>query len=94
RNSPGNLDGASAVRIGSLAAGKRAGHAPRAPIRSFASIGTEPSIMLTGPAYAAQNALERAGMRAADLDRYELNEAFASVVLRFLAAMAIAHDRI
>ncbi|KGD53626.1 hypothetical protein DP43_6086 [Burkholderia pseudomallei] len=50
--------------------------------------------MLTGPAYAAQKALERAGMRAADIDLYELNEAFASVVLRFMDAMAIAHDRI
>ncbi len=82
------------VLLGSLEAGKRAGLAPRARIRSFASIGSEPSIMLTGPAYAAQKALERAGMRAADIDLYELNEAFASVVLRFMDAMAIAHDRI
>ncbi|MGR8031891.1 hypothetical protein ACU7M1_33450, partial [Burkholderia pseudomallei] len=80
-NSSGIVDGASAVLIGSLAAGKRAGLAPRARIRSFASLGSEPSIMLTGPAYAAKKELERAGLRAADIDLYELNEAFTSVVL-------------
>ncbi|WP_439333791.1 thiolase C-terminal domain-containing protein, partial [Stenotrophomonas maltophilia] len=64
---------------------------PRARIRSFASIGSEPSIMLTGPSYAAEKALKRAGMSAADIDLYELNEAFASVVLRFMEVLAVPH---
>ncbi|AIO64921.1 acetyl-CoA C-acetyltransferase [Burkholderia oklahomensis] len=93
-NSSGIVDGAAAVLIGTLEAGKRAGLTPRARIRSFASIGSEPSIMLTGPSYAAEKALKRAGMRAADIDLYELNEAFASVVLRFIDVMSISHDRI
>jgi len=93
-NSSGIVDGAAAVLIGSREAGERAGLKPRARIRSFASIGSEPSIMLTGPSYAAEKALKRAGMRAADIDLYELNEAFASVVLRFMEVMAVPHDRI
>jgi acetyl-CoA C-acetyltransferase len=92
--SSGIVDGAAAVLIGSREAGERAGLKPRARIRSFASIGSEPSIMLTGPSYAAEKALKRAGMRAADIDLYELNEAFASVVLRFMEVMAVPHDRI
>ena len=93
-NSSGIVDGAAAVLIGSREAGKRAGLKPRARIRSFASIGSEPSIMLTGPSYAAETALKRAGMSAADIDLYELNEAFASVVLRFMEVLAVPHDRI
>ncbi|HEY9104392.1 acetyl-CoA C-acetyltransferase [Chitinimonas sp.] len=93
-NSSGIVDGAAAVLIGSLEAGERAGLKPRARIRAFASIGSEPSIMLTGPSYAAEKALKRAGMHAADIDLYELNEAFASVVLRFMAVMDIPHDKI
>lgn len=93
-NSSGIVDGAAAVLIGSREAGKRAGLKPRARIRSFASIGSEPSIMLTGPSYAAEKALKRAGMSAADIDLYELNEAFASVVLRFMEVLAVSHDRI
>ncbi|MGM3277595.1 acetyl-CoA C-acetyltransferase [Ralstonia sp. 24A2] len=93
-NSSGIVDGAAAVLIGSREAGQRAGLKPRARIRSFASIGSEPSIMLTGPSYAAEKALKRAGMRASDIDLYELNEAFASVVLRFMEVMAVPHDRI
>jgi acetyl-CoA C-acetyltransferase len=93
-NSSGIVDGAAAVLIGSREAGERAGLKPRARIRSFARIGSEPSIMLTGPSYAAEKALKRAGMRAADIDLYELNEAFASVVLRFMEVMAVPHDRI
>jgi acetyl-CoA C-acetyltransferase len=92
-NSSGIVDGAAAVLIGSREAGQRAGLKPRARIRSFASIGSEPSIMLTGPAYAAEKALKRAGMCASDIDLYELNEAFASVVLRFMEVMAVPHDR-
>lgn len=93
-NSSGIVDGAAAVLIGSREAGKRAGLKPRARIRSFASIGSEPSIMLTGPSYAAEKALKRAGMSASDIDLYELNEAFASVVLRFMEVLAVPHDRI
>lgn len=93
-NSSGIVDGAAAVLIGSREAGKRAGLKPRARIRSFASIGSEPSIMLTGPSYAAEKALKRAGMSASDIDLYELNEAFASVVLRFMEVLAVPHNRI
>ena len=93
-NSSGIVDGAAAVLIGSREAGQRAGLKPRARIRSFASIGSEPSIMLTGPSYAAEKALKRAGMSASDIDLYELNEAFASVVLRFMEVMAVPHDKI
>ena len=93
-NSSGIVDGAAAVLIGSREAGQRAGLKPRARIRSFASIGSEPSIMLTGPSYSAEKALKRAGMSASDIDLYELNEAFASVVLRFMEVMAVPHDKI
>ena len=92
-NSSGIVDGAAAVLIGTREAGQRAGLKPRARIRSFASIGSEPSIMLTGPSYAAEKALKRAGMKAADIDLYELNEAFASVVLRFMEAMNVPHEK-
>jgi acetyl-CoA C-acetyltransferase len=92
-NSSGIVDGASAVLIGSAEAGKRLGLKARARIRSFASIGSEPTIMLTGPSYAAEKALKLAGMKAADIDLYELNEAFASVVLRFMEVMKVPHDK-
>jgi len=92
-NSSGIVDGAAAVLIGTREAGERAGLKPRARIRSFASIGSEPSIMLTGPSYAAEKALKRAGMKASDIDLYELNEAFASVVLRFMEVMNVPHDK-
>ena len=93
-NSSGIVDGAAAVLIGNRAIGERAGIKPRARIRSFASVGSEPSIMLTGPSYAAEKALKRAGMTAADIDLWELNEAFASVVLRFMEALSVPHDKI
>ena len=64
---------------------------PRARIKAFASIGSEPTIMLTGPEFAAQKALKRAGMTKDDIDLWELNEAFASVVLRFMQALDIDH---
>ncbi len=93
-NSSGIVDGAAAVLIGSPEAGKAAGLKPRARIRAFTSIGSEPSIMLTGPSYAAEKALKRAGMTRSDIDLWELNEAFASVVLRFMELMEIPHDQI
>lgn len=92
-NSSGIVDGAAAVLIGSAEAGKQLGLKPRARIRSFASIGSEPTIMLTGPSYSAEKALKLAGMKASDIDLYELNEAFASVVLRFMEVMKVPHDK-
>ncbi|HLJ65105.1 MAG TPA: acetyl-CoA C-acetyltransferase [Stellaceae bacterium] len=93
-NSSGIVDGASAVLIGNQAVGERLGLKPRARIRAFASVGSEPTIMLTGPSFAAEKALLRAGMKAADIDLYELNEAFAAVVLRFMQVLDIDHDKI
>ena len=93
-NSSGIVDGAAAVLIGNAEAGKKAGLKPRARIRSFASVGSEPTIMLTGPSFAAEKALKLAGMKPSDIDLYELNEAFASVVLRFMQALNIPHDKI
>jgi acetyl-CoA C-acetyltransferase len=93
-NSSGIVDGAAAVLIGTKEAGEKAGLKPRARIRSFASIGSEPTIMLTGPSFAAERALAKAGMRKEDLDLWESNEAFASVVLRFMDVLNIPHDKI
>ncbi|MBY0423742.1 MAG: acetyl-CoA C-acetyltransferase [Parvularculaceae bacterium] len=93
-NSSGIVDGAAAVLIGNAEAGKKAGLKPRARIRSFASVGSEPTIMLTGPEFAAAKALRRAGMTPKDIDLWELNEAFASVVLRFMQALDIDHKDI
>ncbi len=93
-NSSGIVDGAAAVLIGNKEAGERLGLKPRARIVSMASIGSEPSIMLTGPEFAAQKALSRAGMAKGDIDLWELNEAFAAVVLRFMEAMNIDHGDI
>ncbi len=93
-NSSGIVDGAAAVLIGNRETGDRLGLKPRARIRSFASIGSEPTIMLTGPSFSAEKALKRAGMSAGDIDLYELNEAFAAVVLRFMQALAIDHGKI
>ncbi len=93
-NSSGIVDGAAAVLIGNRAIGDKLGLKPRARIRAFASVGSEPTIMLTGPSFAAEKALKRAGMSAADIDLYELNEAFAAVVLRFMQALDIDHDKI
>ncbi|MDZ4280993.1 MAG: acetyl-CoA C-acetyltransferase [Hydrogenophaga sp.] len=92
-NSSGIVDGAAAVLVGNAEVGKRLGLKARARIRSFASIGSEPTIMLTGPSYSAEKALKLAGMKATDIDLYELNEAFASVVLRFMEVMKVTHDK-
>ncbi|HCH65633.1 MAG TPA: acetyl-CoA C-acetyltransferase [Deltaproteobacteria bacterium] len=93
-NSSGIVDGAAAVLVGSREAGERAGLTPRARIRAFADIGSEPTIMLTGPADAAEKALKRAGMAASDVDLWEINEAFAAVVLRFAEVLELDHDRV
>ena len=93
-NSSGIVDGAAAVLIGSKAAGKAAGLKPRARIRQFANIGSEPSIMLTGPIPVTEKVLKKAGMTKRDIDLWELNEAFASVVLRYMQALNVSHDKI
>jgi len=93
-NSSGIVDGAAAVLIGSKAAGKAAGLKPRARIRQFANVGSEPSIMLTGPIPVTEKVLKRAGMTRKDIDLWELNEAFASVVLRYMQAFDISHEKI
>jgi acetyl-CoA C-acetyltransferase len=82
------------VLIGSKEFGKQAGLTPRARIRSFAAIGSEPCIMLTGPAAVSQKALKLAGMSLKDIDLFEVNEAFASVVLRFMRALEVQHEKV
>ena len=93
-NSSGIADGAAAVLIGGREIGSRLGLKPRARFRSFASIGSEPCIMLTGPAPATRKVLAKAGMAASDIGLFEVNEAFAAVVLCFMEEMAIPHDRV
>ncbi len=82
-NSSGIVDGAAAVLIGSKEAGQRAGLKPRARVRAFANIGSDPALMLTGPVDVTKKVLKTAGMALDDIDLFEINEAFASVVLRF-----------
>jgi len=93
-NSSGIVDGSGLVLVGSKAFGERAGLKPRARIRSYASIGSEPTIMLTAPAAVTERALATAGMTVSDIDIFELNEAFASVVLRYMEVLSIPHDRV
>ncbi len=93
-NSSGIVDGAAAILVGTKEYGERNGLKPRARIKAFASIGSEPTIMLTGPAPSSEKALKRAGMNVNDIDLYELNEAFASVVLRYMQKLGISHDKI
>ena len=93
-NSSGIADGAAIVLIGTAEAGRAAGLTPRGRIRGMASIGSEPCIMLTGPALVAEKLLRRQGMAVADIDLFELNEAFASVVLCYARALDIPADRL
>jgi acetyl-CoA C-acetyltransferase len=88
-NSSGIVDGAAAVLIGSKQAGKAAGLKARARIKAFANIGSEPAIMLTGPIDVTQKVLKKAGMKLSDIDLIEINEAFASVILRYMQAFDI-----
>ena len=85
-NSSGIVDGAAAVLIGNREAGRAVGLAPRARVRAFANIGSEPALMLTGPVDVTRKVLRKAGMELKDLDLIEVNEAFAAVVLRYLQA--------
>jgi acetyl-CoA C-acetyltransferase len=93
-NSSGIVDGAAAVLIGSEAAGKTHGLTPRARIVSAALSGADPTIMLTGPMPAARKALAKAGLNIAQIDLFEVNEAFAAVVLRFMKEMKVPHDKV
>ncbi|RAS61331.1 acetyl-CoA C-acetyltransferase [Lentzea atacamensis] len=97
-HTPGNssqiVDGAAAMLIGSEAAGRALGLTPRARIVSVAVVGTEPTIMLTGPAPSARKALDKAGLSVEDIDLFEVNEAFSSVVLKFLRDMDIPEDKV
>lgn len=93
-NSSGIVDGAAAVLIGSEEAGKKFGMKARARIVSTAVVGTDPTIMLTGPAPAARKALKVAGMEVGDIDLFEVNEAFASVVMRFMDEMGVSEDKV
>ncbi len=88
-NSSGIVDGAAAVLLGNRQAGRKAGLKPRARLRAFANIGSDPALMLTGPIEVTRKALKTAGMKLADIDLIEINEAFAAVVLRYLQAFEI-----
>jgi len=92
-NSSGIVDGASAVLFGSKEMGEAMGLKPRARVRAMASIGSEPGIMLTGPTYVTQKVLKKAGMTVEDIDLFELNEAFASVVMLMMKLLNIPHEK-
>ena len=93
-NSSGIVDGAAAVLIGTAEFGRAHGLTPRARIRATARIGTEPTIMLTGPVPVTERVLASAGMSIADIDLFEVNEAFSAVVLRFMQAFQVDHARV
>ena len=93
-NSSGIVDGAAAVLIGSKAAGEQFGMKPRARVVATAVVGTDPTIMLTGPAPSARKALKVAGMSVDDIDLFEVNEAFASVVMRFIDEMGVDPSKV
>ena len=93
-NSSGIVDGAAAVLVGNKEAGQKAGLKPRARVRAFANIGSDPALMLTGPIDVTKKALKRAGMKLGDIDLFEVNEAFAAVVLRFLQAFALDASKV
>jgi|TARA_B110000444_G_scaffold233612_1_gene243271 acetyl-CoA C-acetyltransferase len=93
-NSSGIVDGAAGVLIGNKKMGNKYELKARAKIRSFASIGSEPTIMLTGPADSAEKALRKANMKVSDIDLFEMNEAFAAVVLRFMDVLKVDHSKV
>ena len=93
-NSSGIVDGASLTVIGSEQAGKENGLTPRARILSVSVIGSEPTIMLTGPAPAAKKALAKAGLTIDDIDLFEVNEAFAAVVMKFMKDLNVPHEKV
>lgn len=93
-NSSGIVDGAAAVLLGTKEAGEKIGKKPRARIRGYSSIGSEPAIMLTAPAEVTKKVLKRTGMNIGDIDLIEVNEAFAAVVLRFMRIMQVSPDKV
>jgi acetyl-CoA C-acetyltransferase len=93
-NSSGIVDGAAAVLLGSKEGGNILGKKARGRIKAFANIGSDPALMLTGPVDVTEKLLARTGMQLSDIDLFELNEAFAAVVLRYMQAFDIPHDRI
>jgi len=93
-NSSGIVDGAALMLIGSQEGGKKAGLKPRARIRAAAVIGSEPTIMLTGPTPACRKALAKAGMDAKDIDLFEINEAFAVVPMQTARNLGVDLDRV
>ena len=93
-NSSGIVDGAAAVLVGSERKGRELGLKPRARIVATALVGTDPTIMLTGPAPAARKALARAGLALDEIDLFEVNEAFASVPMRFMKELGVPHDKV
>ncbi|MCH2044322.1 MAG: acetyl-CoA C-acyltransferase, partial [Saprospiraceae bacterium] len=93
-NSSAIVDGAALAMIGSKEVGQRLGIQPRAKIRSVATYGTDPTMMLVGPAPASRKALKKAGMTKDDIDLYEVNEAFAAVPLRFMQDLGVPHDKV
>ncbi|MPR34603.1 acetyl-CoA C-acetyltransferase [Salmonirosea aquatica] len=93
-NSSQIVDGAAGLLIGSQAIGEQLGLKPRARIRAFAVIGTEPTIMLTGPVPATQKALKRAGMNITDIDLFEVNEAFAAIPLYYMEQLGVDHHKV
>jgi acetyl-CoA C-acetyltransferase len=93
-NSSGIVDGAAAVLVGSKRFGAKLGKPPRARVRAFTSIGSEPAIMLTGPTAVTEKLLKRARMSLKDIDLFEVNEAFAAVVLRYLRYFDLSHDKV
>ncbi len=93
-NSSGIVDGAALMLIGSAAKGKELGLKPRARIVATAVTSTDPTIMLTGPAPATRKALAKAGLAIDDIDLFEVNEAFASVVMKFMKDMGVSEDKV
>jgi acetyl-CoA C-acetyltransferase len=93
-NSSGIVDGAALVLVGSEKVGKALGLTPRARIAAVATSGAEPTIMLTGPLPATKKLLDIAGLKASDIDLFELNEAFASVVLKYQKDLGIPDEKL
>ena len=93
-NSSGIVDGSAAILIGSKEFGEKHGLKPRARIRATAKIGTDPTIMLTGPVPATEKILKDSGMSISDIDLFEVNEAFSAVVLRFMQAFDVDHSKV
>jgi acetyl-CoA C-acetyltransferase len=93
-NSSGIVDGAAALLVGNKEFGEKYGLTPRARIRATAKIGTDPTIMLTGPVPVTEKILRDHGMSISDIDLFEVNEAFSAVVLRFMQAFDVDHDRV